>query len=143
MYGFQILNFNAFLGVFDREYSLSLEKLTEGEERLLSAIDTAPSPMTLYCRHYFKQLSVWLWPENLKVNCAIYISILTWEKELVTSFISLQLEQVSFVFVLFYLFFVNEWQIRKLMWLTRKITGSARLLHRSISTRHKIVWTIY
>ncbi|XP_058796912.1 DENN domain-containing protein Crag isoform X2 [Phymastichus coffea] len=45
-------------GVFDREYLLSLEKLTEGEESLLCTIDAAPSLMTLYCRHYFKQLNV-------------------------------------------------------------------------------------
>ncbi|XP_011506517.1 PREDICTED: DENN domain-containing protein 4C isoform X2 [Ceratosolen solmsi marchali] len=45
-------------GVFDREYTLSLDKLTEGEESLLCTIDTAPSLMTLYCRHYFKQLNV-------------------------------------------------------------------------------------
>jgi hypothetical protein len=45
-------------GVFDREYTLSLDKLTEGEESLLCTIDAAPSLMTLYCRHYFKQLNV-------------------------------------------------------------------------------------
>ncbi|XP_032452494.1 DENN domain-containing protein Crag isoform X1 [Nasonia vitripennis] len=45
-------------GAFDREYALSLEKLTEGEESLLCSIDAAPLLMTLYCRHYFKQLNV-------------------------------------------------------------------------------------
>uniref|UniRef100_A0ABD2WNI0 UDENN domain-containing protein n=1 Tax=Trichogramma kaykai TaxID=54128 RepID=A0ABD2WNI0_9HYME len=45
-------------GVFDREYLLSLDKLSESEEELLCSIDTAPSTTTLYCRHYFKQLSV-------------------------------------------------------------------------------------
>ncbi|XP_023245418.1 DENN domain-containing protein 4C [Copidosoma floridanum] len=45
-------------GIFDREYTLSLDKLTEGEESLLCSIDAAPSLMTLYCRHFFKQLNV-------------------------------------------------------------------------------------
>ncbi|XP_074094810.1 DENN domain-containing protein Crag isoform X2 [Cotesia typhae] len=45
-------------GVFDRQYSAALENLTDNEEKLLHSTDAAPSPMTLYCRHYFKQLSV-------------------------------------------------------------------------------------
>lgn len=45
-------------GVFDREYNLSLERLTEREEKLLCKIDAPPSMMSLFCRHYFKQLSV-------------------------------------------------------------------------------------
>ncbi|XP_015433797.1 PREDICTED: DENN domain-containing protein 4C [Dufourea novaeangliae] len=45
-------------GVFDREYTLSLERLTEGEEKLLCKIDAPPSMMSVFCRHYFKQLSV-------------------------------------------------------------------------------------
>ncbi|KAG7188379.1 hypothetical protein KM043_008032 [Ampulex compressa] len=45
-------------GVFDREYGLSLERLTENEEKLLHKIDAPPSMMSIYCRHYFKQLSV-------------------------------------------------------------------------------------
>ncbi|XP_053994404.1 DENN domain-containing protein Crag isoform X3 [Hylaeus volcanicus] len=45
-------------GVFDKEYTLSLERLTEGEEKLLCKIDAPPSMMSVFCRHYFKQLSV-------------------------------------------------------------------------------------
>ncbi|XP_025161601.1 DENN domain-containing protein 4C isoform X4 [Harpegnathos saltator] len=45
-------------GVFDREYSLSLEKFSENEEKLLHKIDTPPTTMSVYCRHYFKQLNV-------------------------------------------------------------------------------------
>ncbi|XP_024885964.1 DENN domain-containing protein 4C isoform X4 [Temnothorax curvispinosus] len=45
-------------GVFDREYSLSLEKFSENEEKLLHKIDAPPTMMSVYCRHYFKQLNV-------------------------------------------------------------------------------------
>ncbi|XP_076226850.1 DENN domain-containing protein Crag isoform X1 [Nomia melanderi] len=45
-------------GVFDKEYTLSLEKLSEGEEKLLCKTDAPPSMMSVFCRHYFKQLSV-------------------------------------------------------------------------------------
>lgn len=45
-------------GAFDREYSLSLERLSENDEKLLRHVDAAPSLMTLFCRHYFKQLNV-------------------------------------------------------------------------------------
>ncbi|XP_076181368.1 DENN domain-containing protein Crag isoform X3 [Ptiloglossa arizonensis] len=45
-------------GVFDREYRSSLERLTEGEEKLLCKIDAPPTMMSISCRHYFKQLSV-------------------------------------------------------------------------------------
>ncbi|XP_034939272.1 DENN domain-containing protein Crag isoform X2 [Chelonus insularis] len=45
-------------GVFDRQYSAALESLTDSEATLLQRTDAAPSYMTLYCRHYFKQLSV-------------------------------------------------------------------------------------
>lgn len=45
-------------GVFDREYTLALEKLTEKEEKLLCKIDAPPSMMSVFCRHYFKQLNV-------------------------------------------------------------------------------------
>lgn len=45
-------------GVFDREYTLALEKLTEREEKLLCKIDAPPSMMSIFCRHYFKQLNV-------------------------------------------------------------------------------------
>ncbi|XP_036140650.1 DENN domain-containing protein Crag isoform X3 [Monomorium pharaonis] len=45
-------------GVFDREYSLSLEKFSENEEKLLHKIDAPPTMMSVYCRYYFKQLNV-------------------------------------------------------------------------------------
>ncbi|XP_076639422.1 DENN domain-containing protein Crag isoform X4 [Colletes latitarsis] len=45
-------------GVFDKEYTLSLERLTEEEQKLLCKIDAPPSMMSIFCRHYFKQLSV-------------------------------------------------------------------------------------
>ncbi|XP_076764946.1 DENN domain-containing protein Crag-like [Xylocopa sonorina] len=44
--------------VFDREYNLSLDTLTEAEKKLLCTIDASPSLMSTYCRHYFKQLNV-------------------------------------------------------------------------------------
>jgi len=47
-----------FIGVFDREYSLSLEKFSENEEKLLHKIDAPPTMMSVYCRYYFKQLNV-------------------------------------------------------------------------------------
>lgn len=47
-----------FTGVFDREYSLSLEKFSENDENLLHKIDAPPTMMSVYCRHYFKQLNV-------------------------------------------------------------------------------------
>ncbi|KAK0174002.1 hypothetical protein PV328_007123 [Microctonus aethiopoides] len=45
-------------GEFDRQYLTAIESLTDSEEELLQSIDAPPSPMTLYCRHYFKQLNV-------------------------------------------------------------------------------------
>ncbi|XP_018307942.1 C-myc promoter-binding protein isoform X3 [Mycetomoellerius zeteki] len=45
-------------GVFDREYSLSLEKFSENDEKLLHKIDAPPTMMSVYCRYYFKQLNV-------------------------------------------------------------------------------------
>ncbi|XP_026667588.1 DENN domain-containing protein Crag isoform X2 [Ceratina calcarata] len=45
-------------GVFDKEYTLSLDRLSEKEQKLLSKIDAPPSTMSVFCRHYFKQLSV-------------------------------------------------------------------------------------
>ncbi|KAK2587963.1 hypothetical protein KPH14_004046 [Odynerus spinipes] len=45
-------------GVFDKEYTSALERLTENEEQLLHKQDTPPSLMSLCCRHYFKQLIV-------------------------------------------------------------------------------------
>ncbi|XP_033210496.1 DENN domain-containing protein Crag isoform X2 [Belonocnema kinseyi] len=45
-------------GAFDREYSLSLDRLTENDEKLLRSSDAAPSTMTLFCRHYFKPLNI-------------------------------------------------------------------------------------
>lgn len=45
-------------GVFDKEYSLSLEKFSENEEKLLHKIDAPPTMMSVYCRYYFKLLNV-------------------------------------------------------------------------------------
>ncbi|XP_012273297.1 DENN domain-containing protein 4C isoform X2 [Orussus abietinus] len=45
-------------GAFDREYQVSLKRLTEYEEKLLRNVDAPPSFMTTCCRHYFKQLNV-------------------------------------------------------------------------------------
>ncbi|XP_015176322.1 PREDICTED: DENN domain-containing protein 4C isoform X1 [Polistes dominula] len=49
---------NIHQGVFDKQYASALERLTENEEHLLHKQDAPPSLMSLYCRHYFKQLIV-------------------------------------------------------------------------------------
>ncbi|XP_066582259.1 DENN domain-containing protein Crag isoform X2 [Prorops nasuta] len=44
--------------IFDKEYTMSLDKLTEDDQKLLSRTDAAPTIMSQNCKHYFKQLNV-------------------------------------------------------------------------------------